>query len=167
MEKVEKTAKKERKYPKNTELLVFGVIALLVVSGLSFLGGVTYEKDQNKGITTASFGTTRGGMMGFGEGGVQRGSGMRSLSEVTAVSETSVTVENTRTNQTAEYKISSSTKVINNGVSGTASDIKVGQYIVVTPESSDATTASVITIGSGMMGGPRFNAQFESGNQTN
>lgn len=122
---------------------------LVAVCGIGFYGGVQFQKNK-KPVTSSSVddrsGFSGSGQMGPGNGAYRRG-GNRSFGSVTAVSGESITIKDSRQNTDVTYKITSSTAVLNNGTSGTLSDIKVGNQVMITPDSSDSTTAGRILLG--------------------
>jgi len=124
--------------------LGIGVIILLIAS---FMGGVYYEKSTSKTVQTGAVGTFGTGGPG-GTGKVRNGA----FGTVTAVSDTSITVNEPRLNTTATYAITSSTTITNSGAAATASDIKVGDQVLIQASSSDTKTATHIV--DGIQGGP-------------
>lgn len=124
-------------------------MAAVVLCALSFWGGITYQEHHGK--TTMLTGNSNG----FG-GGFSRQSGMRRLGaigQVTAVSSTSITVDNQRTGSSSTYSITSATTISDNGQGATASDIQTGATVVIIPTSSGSTTAGRILVNPSFGGG--------------
>lgn len=141
------------------------VLGVLVLCGLSFWGGSAYGKGQTKtsapGLSQSGQFSTMGGPRGIRQGG--------GIGNVTAISDTSITVKNDRTSESKTYTINSSTTITNDGASATASDIKTGDTVLVEASSSDSTTATRITLnpsfGGGM--GPGTQSSSDTNIQTN
>lgn len=110
--------------------------AILVVA-LSFTAGTQFEQHHGKhaGI--------RGGRLAHTMPGMRR-AGVHDT--VTAISSTSITVKNERTNATSTYAITSSTQILNNGANATISDIKTGDTVRVRASNTDTNTAAEIEI---------------------
>lgn len=138
-------------------------IALITVAGifglgLSFLGGVQFQKSKN--TTNTALGVQNmesgqrglsqfgGGQMGAMNGGIRR---MGNLGEVTAVSDTALSFKG-RGGGTTTFTLNSNTKVTSNDATVSISDIKVGDTVMVTADSSDTTIAASITINPTMQG---------------
>ncbi|MGA3150117.1 MAG: hypothetical protein ABSD10_00655 [Candidatus Saccharimonadales bacterium] len=131
-----------------------GFVALIVLCGLSFYGGIHYQKGKQGATTSAPAGTssTQNGFAG-GFGG--RFGGQRpNIGRVTAISSTSITIQDTFDNASKTFSIDSSTQVTNGGQSASLSDIQTGDNVLIRTSSSTSTTASQILI----------NPNFGSGN---
>jgi hypothetical protein len=145
-----------------TKVLIQSGIAIVLVI-VSFYGGVAYQK--SKKTTVSDMGNTQLGMngQGFGNGGGQFGSGggrqMMTLSEVTAVSGTSISVK--LGDGTAKtYTINDSTSIVKDGASATTSDIATGDTVSVSVSSTDASVARRIIVNPQMgMNGPQTDTQ--------
>ncbi len=124
---------------------------VIVLCGLSFWGGTAYQKGHApKAIaTTSSSGGSGAG--GFGGGGRGRFSG--GLGQVTAVSTSSITITNQRTNASTTYSITSSTTITDSGQTVTASDIQTGDTVLVSTSGSASTTATRILVNPSFGGG--------------
>ena len=72
--------------------------------------------------------------------------------QVTAVSDTSITVSGPNGDTT--LTINDTTTVTNDGATAAASDMKTGDTVVITKDSSDASIAKRIVINPQMMTGP-------------
>ena len=68
------------------------------------------------------------------------------LGQVTAISSTSISVQDSRSNSTTTLDISSGTQVTNNGETASVSSIKVGDNVVVRPDSSNSKQADQIIL---------------------
>ena len=124
------------------------VIVVIVLCGLSFLGGTAYGKHSQAPTTTASAGFRGSG--GPGGGRFSNGGG---FGQVTAVSSSSITLQNPMSGTSNTYSITSSTGITDNGQTVTASDIQVGDTIIVRVASSGSTTASSIIVNPNVGGG--------------
>jgi hypothetical protein len=126
------------------------IIVMLVVAGLSFFGGVQYQKGHK--ITTISSSGQPGSTGGFGSGG-RRFNGQRpTLGQVTAVSPSSITVQN-QSGTSTTLAITSATTINDNGQTVTTTDISVGETVAVIASSSDSTQASRILVNPSFGGG--------------
>lgn len=139
-----KTAKSWALTPHTIEVLV----AVIVLCGVSFMGGITYQKHSGKtAAVTTSTTNSFGGASGFS----RRGGG--NFGQVTAVSTTSITLTNQRTNASSTYAITSSTVISDNGQTVDTSDIQTGDTVVVTTSTSDTSTATHILVNPSFGGG--------------
>lgn len=145
------TRKPKQQIVLQTRWLTMGGAAV-VLCALSFWGGIEYQKHHDN----TTFITTRQ-MMGGGFATV-RHSGI--LGQVTAVSATSITVNNVRAGTPSTYTINNSTRITDGGQTVAASDIQVGDTVLISAASGN-TTASTIDVnpgfGTGMMGGSSVN----------
>jgi hypothetical protein len=134
--------------PKNqtAQFLIVALISALIFGGLGYWIG---KGTSNNSLTSANAGTSGGG--GFGGNGSFRRMG--GIGSVTAVSPTSITINNTRTNAATTYTIDSSTSITNNGATATAADIKVGDNVLVSTASATSTAATRILINPSFGGG--------------
>jgi hypothetical protein len=162
-------ATKQVTVPARAVMLIIGVVVLCLAS---FFGGVAYQKGHGKSTTSVAStnGTAGGGAIGGAGGGGfrdgQRGAG--GIGPVTAVSSTSITITNQRTNASATYAITSNTTITDNGQTVAASDIQTGDTVFVMASTSDTTTATRILVnpsfggGAGAIGGGGGEATPES-----
>jgi hypothetical protein len=125
------------------------ILAVVICVSLlfGFFGGIAYEKGKVKTTNIASTSNASGinGQNRFGgPGGFRRGGG--AIGAVTAVSDSSITVNNQRTGSDQTFKITSSTTILSNGNSATASDIKTGDTVLIRTSTSDTSTATSILI---------------------
>jgi hypothetical protein len=133
------------------------IVVLLVLCGLSFLGGTAYQKAHAKAatVTNGNFGTAAGA------GGFGRRAG--AIGQVTAVSSTSITIDNQRTGASSTYTIDSSTAISDNGQTVTTSDIQNGATVVISTSGSGSTTATRILVNPSFGGGSAGSSSSSSG----
>jgi len=122
------------------------LVGLLVIAGLSFYSGVSYEKSHDRHITTASTAATNSPFAGGFSGGNRFGSGNRVFGQVTVISPTSISVQNTSSNTTTTLTITSSTEINDGGQAVSYSDIQVGNTVFVSEDSSNTSDASRIVV---------------------
>lgn len=127
--------------PSSKLIVVF--LGLVVLCGLSFYGGVAYQKGKKIGVTTASTSSLRNSQFGPGN----RMNGARPISgEVTTVSATGITINNTFTGAATTFSVTSSTKISNNDQTATINDIKSGDTVAIIAATGSTTEASQILI---------------------
>lgn len=144
----------------NTKPLVI-FLGLVVLCGLSFYGGVSFERGHKKSSSAAGLNATNA--QNFRQFGNRRFSGQRPVrGQVTAVSATSITVKDEMSGTSTTYGITSSTKITNNGQTAAASEIQSGDTVAVIASGSSSTTASQILINPTFGGGPEMGAQSQS-----
>ncbi|MDB5164464.1 MAG: hypothetical protein JWL89_90 [Candidatus Saccharibacteria bacterium] len=131
-------------------MVILIVVGAVVLGGLSFLAGTAYQKHAG-GTASAQPAAGLAGRGGFGGG--QRMNG--SLGSVTAVSDTSITLDDQRSNASKTYTIDSPTAVTNNGATAAVTDIKVGDTVLVSSGSATSTTATRILLNPSFGGGPQ------------
>lgn len=124
------------------------VVVVLILCGLSFYGGISYQKHHVKASAVSSTASRTG--LGGGFGGTRRSGG---FGQVTAVSSTSITLTNQRTNASTTYSITSTTTITDNGQAVTTSDIQTGDTVLVTTSASSSTTATSILVNPSFGGG--------------
>jgi hypothetical protein len=124
------------------------VVAVIILCALSFAGGRQYQKHHG-GTTTAAGATGRGFASGS-FGGARRSGGIGS---VTAITSTSLTVNDQRSGTAKTYSISSSTQITDNGSTVDYTDIKTGDTVLVTTSSSTSTAATRILVNPSFGGG--------------
>jgi len=138
--------------PVANKTIIAAVLVVLALIG-GFVGGMQYQK--GKGSTALASGTSAAAndQPGMGGRGFNRNG---SFGTVTAVSSSSITVKNDRTGETKAYSISGSTTITNNGATASASDITVGDTVMVTTSSTTSTDATDIRLNPtiGGAGGP-------------
>ncbi len=141
------------------------IVVVLVIAGLSFFGGVQYQKGHQK--TTASSNSGQSGYTGgFGSGGGRFGGQRPTRGQVTAVSPTSITVQN-QSGTSTTLAITSSTTITDNGQTVTTTDISVGETVAVIANSSDSTQASRILVNPSFGGGASPSSGGSSQSTTN
>jgi len=124
-----------------------GLLVVLIVAVLSFLGGMQYQKGKKSATTdqTASGGPSSQNFGNF-QGGTGGGRMNIVLGQVTAISSTSISIQDSRSNSTTTLDITSSTQVTDNGEAASVSSIKVGDNVVVRPNSSNSKQADQIIL---------------------
>jgi hypothetical protein len=139
----------------STGPIISVVIAVLVIA-LSFFLGTRYEKSHVKSTSTTATagGFTRGLSSVGGRFGGNRGDGV--FGTVTAISSSSITIDETRSNSSTKLSITSSTTLTDDGSSVGVSAIQTGDTVFVTKTTSTSTTASSIMV----------NPSFGSGHQS-
>ena len=127
--------------------LISGLVMLLVGFGLgSTLGGRGKGgAPNNRGGQFSQQDGFNGGPQGD-MGGNMQGRMIGNFGEVTAVSESSITIKNPRSEQEQTFTINSETKVTDDGESSTTSSIKVGDTVAIRTSDSNSTTATQITL---------------------
>lgn len=136
---------------KSTFLLVFAVL----LAAASFYEGTAFQRntDTNGGDSTLAVSTngTNQDTTGGGVSNTQTGSFVRDhvIGQVTAVSSTTITVENQTSGQNTTLNITNSTQIQADGQSIPVSDIQDGDLVIVMKTSSSSSSASRIIIASG------------------
>ena len=120
------------------------IIAAIIWTVAIFFIGVAYQKHHTKSsvATTNAPQTNPGGRFG-GFGG---NFADRTFGTVTAISSTSITVNNTRTNVSSTLTIDSSTTFSENGQTVSASSVTVGETVSIQVDSTNKTIASSIMV---------------------
>jgi hypothetical protein len=133
----------------------------MLVAGLcaaSFYGGTAFQKSHDKSLLpqtvsgVSAFGTVSAGTP---ESGTKM---MAEAGTVTAVSDTSISVQSGPSGTAKTYTIDTATKIMNAGAAGSLSNIKVGDMVLIetTGDNSELATRVVLnpatlSTGSGMM----------------
>lgn len=133
-----------------------GLLVVVIVAALSFVGGMQYQKGKKTAsVDQASSGAPSG--QGFGNfPGSSGGGGRRMnivLGQVTAISSTSISVQDSRSNSTNTLDITSDTQVTDNGQAASLSSIKTGDNVVIRPNSSNSKQADQIMLNPQMPSG--------------
>ena len=129
-------------------------ISILILMVVGFFGGIQYQKGHQPKIT-ANFGSRSSPFGQGGSGGSGGFSGQRpTFGSVTAVSASSITVDDSQSSSSTTFSITSSTSISDNGQTVTASDISVGETVVVIASSSASTQASRILVNPSTSGAP-------------
>jgi hypothetical protein len=130
---------------------VLAIIAVVVLMGLSFYGGTAYQKSKQPKAASAAAAGTKGGFSGRGGG---RFGGQRpTIGQVTAISSTSITVQDSSTNASTTLAITSNTQITDNGQTVTVSDIQTGSSVLVVASTTDKTQAARILVNPSFGGG--------------
>jgi hypothetical protein len=139
-------------------------IVTVILLGLSFYGGVAYQKSRQPKVMTATAAT--GGLSGSSfAGGARRFGGQRpTIGQVTAVSASSITVQDSSSGSSKTLSITSSTQVTNNGQTVTAGSIQVGDNVLAVASTGDETQAARILVNPSFGGGG--SSQSSSGGST-
>ena len=142
--------KSARKTVSLTNVIGIGAVVAIVMGASGFAAGMQYRNGDNSTVSTtgAPNGATRGA------GGFRSGRG-GSFGTVTAVSDSSLTItpmqggpnSSNTSGTTKTYKITSSTVITANGATGSVSDIKSGDTVVIRTSTTDTATATSIRVG--------------------
>jgi hypothetical protein len=136
--------------------VIFAIVVLVVGAAGFYL----YQKSHSTSTTAATNGGGFGGGAAGGAGG--RGGfaarvGGGGMGTVTAISSTSITItprsRGGATSADKTYAISSSTNISDNGSTVAATDIAVGNTVLITTTTSDTSTATAITVNPSFGGG--------------
>jgi hypothetical protein len=125
---------------------VLAGIVIVVLMGLSFYGGTAYQK-SHPAKATATAGLN--GRVGRGRFGGQR----PTIGQVTAVSASSITVQNSSSGASTTLGITSTTQITNNGQTVAASSIQTGDNVIVAASTTDKTQAARILVNPSFGGG--------------
>lgn len=115
------------------------VLSIIVLCGLSFWGGIYYQKQQTQTNTMMSGNNT----FGPGQGMMQRGGG---AGEVTSISSTSITISNQRTGESESYTLTDNTTVSENGETKSLRNIATGDTVMIMTSGSSSKTATRILL---------------------
>lgn len=150
------TSSKQSSNSKSSMNIGIMIVVAVVLCGVSFAAGMSYQKSHTK--TPTAFGQGANGSGGPGD----FGNGQRpNIGEVKSVSADSITVSNTRSGSDQTYKITSSTTVTNDGQTASISDIKTGDTVVVQTDSSDTSTATRIMLNPSFQGPPQSSSSSQ------
>ena len=118
-------------------------VLVLVLCGISFYAGVAYQKGHPS--TTAN--STLAAKSNFGTGGGAGGFRMRrgAFGSVTAVNGSNISVQDQRSGNSRTYTIDSSTSITKDGTTASASDIQVGDTVLIRPSGASASVAGSIS----------------------
>ncbi len=135
------------------KVLVF-ILLLLVAFGL----GKYYGDHQTKSFVSNGSNTTAPSTNG---GGFRRGGG--GFGTVSAVTSSSITIDNPRTGTSKTYSITSSTKITSAGQSASISSIAKGDRVIVMPSTNNSSIAATIIVNPSFGGGFGGAAPTQSG----
>jgi len=134
------------------------VAAALIISVLSFYGGIKYQKAHQPKTAASAAAASQGSP--FGQGGPGGGlggggfSGQRpTFGSVTAVNASSITVNDQTSGSSKTFSITSATTITDNIQTVTTSDISVGATVAVIADSSSSSQASRILVNPSFGGG--------------
>ncbi len=136
-------------------LIGIASVVAIATGALGFVGGMQFQKG-NASSTVANQRGGFGGQDGMGGMGMNRNG---SFGEVTAVSDSSITIAVRNFRQSTSsgsdtaktYAINSSTTITIDGSTGKASDIATGDTVMIEADSSDSSVAASIRVGMGGM----------------
>ncbi|HEV7453843.1 MAG TPA: hypothetical protein VGO07_01140 [Candidatus Saccharimonadales bacterium] len=132
---------------------LISVAVLAVVAGISFTGGIQYQKGKGPATPAAIANQSANGPTGFRSFGGPQGQ-RPTAGTVKAVSSTSITVTSDRTGTDSTLAITNTTVVTNADATAAVSDIQVGNTVFVQAASNDPNTATRIMLNPTMMRGP-------------
>jgi hypothetical protein len=132
---------------------VLAAAVVVVLMALSFYGGTAYQKSKQPKSTVATSGSSAAAGGFGGRGGGRFGGQRPTIGQVTAISSTSITVQNTNTNASTTLAITSSTQITDSGQTVTASDIQTGDTVLVSASTTDKTQAARILVNPSFGGG--------------
>jgi hypothetical protein len=126
------------------------IVIVVLLCIVSFFGGSIYGKHHapKTAATSAFSSSAKGG--GFAGGGFRNGGG---FGQVTAVSSSSITLQNPRSGTSTTYSITSSTTITDNGQAVSASSIQTGDTVIIQVASSGSTIAKTILVNPNFGGG--------------
>jgi co-chaperonin GroES (HSP10) len=119
-----------------------GALAVLVIAGGGFYGGMQYQKNHQPKTSPAAMNTSNLSQNGGSEfGRFRSGFGNGVIGSVTAISSSSITVDDQRSDSSKTYAITSTTTITADQQTVDTTDIKVGDTVIITASSgsSDAT----------------------------
>lgn len=136
---------------------LLGTIAMVAVALVAgFVIGIVYQKGHQKSTTSSTNGFSRSGGFNRANRGV--------IGTVSAISSSSISVNDERSGSTVTLAITSSTQITDNGQTTSASDIQTGDTVFVTKDSSNASQAARILVNPSFGGG--FGGQSGAGSSS-
>jgi hypothetical protein len=145
------TPRPSRELPKN--YLLLAVIAVVLL-GVGFMGGSAYQKSKQPKVSSATSGSSSFAAGAGGRTGGGRFGGQRPVSgQVTAVSSSSITIQTAASTSPTTLAITSSTQITNNNQPAVATDIAVGDTVLVVENTTDKTQADRIMVNPSFGGG--------------
>ena len=121
------------------------LITVIIVGILAFLAGVHVGKQHPKSPSSLSINSRR-----FN---VSRRARLSVFGTVSAVSSSSIAVQNFRTGNSNTYNITSSTKITDNGRPVSYNNIAVGATVLITKTNTSSSNAQLIIINPSFGGG--------------
>ena len=128
------------------------IVVVVVIAIAAFVGGTQYEKSHlktdasnNKFSSLESSGRFPGG-----------GNNSRVFGTVSAISSSSISIDNSRSGSTSTLSITSSTTITDAGQSSSISDIQTGDTVIATKTSASSSTAASIEVNPSLPGGGGF-----------
>ena len=140
-----------KKFPINPYAIFLSIVALVAIAGGSFYGGIAYERNHQPASNASAANTVATN----GQGGYGGSFGSRSgrvVGQVTAISSSSITVQNSRTGISTTLSITSATQITDNGQTTSTSDIQTGDTVFVTKDTSNTNAAARIMVNPGFGG---------------
>lgn len=134
-------------------LLTMAVVVVCLLVG--FAAGINYQKLKTNNVasgrnsTKSSPAVNTFGLNGVGRRGMRRSGG---LGSVTAIDNSSITIQNARSGSDQTFRITNTTTVTANGTDADLSVIKIGDTVLVRTSSADASTAASIILNPGFGG---------------
>jgi hypothetical protein len=150
----------QRKKPNAFVRFLPFVAMTLIVGGVSFFGGIHYQKNKQGTATQTNLYETAPTTQRFGGGPPNQQMRLRgALGGVTAVSSTSVSVRGVLNDTVNTYGINESTRVVSDSVTANISDIKIGDRIMVVASTADEKVAAEIMLNPPEPGGGSFSQE--------
>src|SRR5487761_1194277 len=125
------------KKSRNLNLPILAVVVAIIIGALGFYLGIQYQKGHQGASNASSAFRTRNGSF-------RRG--LRVVGTVSAISPTSITVNNQFSGSAVTLNITASTQITDNGQAVTTSDIQSGTTVLVTKDSSNTSNATSIIV---------------------
>jgi FlaG/FlaF family flagellin (archaellin) len=146
------------------------VAIVVVLCGISFALGMWYQKSHTSAVASTSTSGSSGQTGASGSTGFAQRSRNGAFGQVTTISSTSITIQNSRTGSSTTYSIGSSTTITDSGQTVTTSDIQVGDTVAIRVASAGSTQATSIDVnpsfGGGFGGGGGASGSSFSGGQS-
>lgn len=156
---------------KNQLLSKFLPTAILVIifAVAGFFGGVFYQKNKAKSANSNNLGNQFNQNSGPGGMGAGMNGQRPNMGTVTAISSSSITIKDSRSNSEKTYTITSSTKVSDNGDTASVDDVKVDDEVMIMADSSESSEAAQIMLNPEQGGGfgPRSDDDSSSSSDSN
>jgi hypothetical protein len=149
---------------------VFLMVFALLIASVSFYGGTVFEKDHSSSspvsANSASGSQTGNGAIGGGYGRFGGGFSNHIFGQVSAISSSSISIQDNRTGTTITLAITSSTQITDNGQSVSVSDIQTGDTVIASKSTSNSSDASVILVNPSLGGSGSGNPQSNTGSSS-